>query len=76
MKLPAGMLSKAALSKSAKLPKLSDVLGWKSYKSIITWVSRIIYGLAWSSARGLGLMHASFRIGAAVSLEFLFILPN
>ena len=38
-----------------------------------------VNGLACSSARGLGLMHASFRIGAAeataVSLEFLFILP-
>ena len=46
---------------------------WKSIKH-----GDLIQLLAWSSDNGLGLMHASFRVGAeatAASLEFLFILP-
>ena len=52
-------------------------------KSIIIGIPRVIlsiYGLACSSAKGLGLIQASFLVGAAeatiVSLEILFILPN
>ena len=43
MKLPAGMLSKAALSKSAKLPKLSDGLG--CWAVCGCWAGR---GLGWA----------------------------